>query len=209
MSISEIKKAAKSKMEGHYGEAIKLLIIVLIFECIFGLLDNSIGKSLGLVNSEGETTFTLLSTIFSIFSSIGMTSFFLKIARGQEVDYKELINRKDVIIPYFIISILTGIFVLLWSILLIIPGIIAAFSYSLVLYIALDDPNLGAMETIKKSKEMMKGNKWKLFCLSMSFIGWAILGIFTVGILYFWLIPYISTSSAIFYDDIKKKAVTN
>ena len=209
MSISEIKKTAKSKMEGHYGEAIKLLVLIIIGEAIFSIIDGYIGVSIGFVNSDGRSAFNLLSTLFSVIMSIGSTSFFLKIARGQEATYKELIQHKELIIPYFIITILTGIFVVLWSLLLIIPGIIAAFSYSLVLYILLDEPNLDAMDVIKKSKELMKGNKWKLFCLEISFIGWTILGIFTLGILYLWLAPYMSTSLAVFYDDIKQRADVN
>ncbi|GIQ83000.1 protein of unknown function DUF975 [Kipferlia bialata] len=95
--------------------------------------------------------------------------------------------------------LLTGIFVLLWALLLIIPGIIAAFSYALAPWIILEDPTCGCNEALNRSKVLMKGNKWRLFCLSLSFIGWAILSILTLGIGTFWLMPYIVMASYTFY----------
>jgi len=92
------------------------------------------------------------------------------------------------------------IFVLLWSLLLIVPGIIAAFRYSMSFYILADNPDMGIMEAINESKRMMRGNKWKFFCLNLSFIGWAILGVLTLGIGYLWLTPYIEVTMIAFYD---------
>lgn len=92
---------------------------------------------------------------------------------------------------------------------LIIPGIIASISYSLAQYIMLDEPNLSPMDCIRKSKEMMKGHKGECFCLALSFIGWIILGIFTLGILYFWLVPYMSVTMCNFYNKLKGDKVTN
>jgi uncharacterized membrane protein len=87
--------------------------------------------------------------------------------------------------------------------LLIIPGLIAAYSYSMTFYILADNKSMGALEAIKKSKEMMNGNKWKLFRLSFRFFWWMLLSIVTLGIGLLWLIPYMSVSFATFYDDIK------
>jgi hypothetical protein len=93
-----------------------------------------------------------------------------------------------------------SIFIILWSLLLLIPGIIAAFRYSLCFYILADHPEMGIMEVLNESKRMMKGNKWKMFCLNISFIGWAILGILTLGIGFIWLLPYMEVSIIAFYD---------
>ena len=94
--------------------------------------------------------------------------------------------------------------VFLWSLLFIIPGIIAAIRYSQAFLIKLDDPDLSATECIDKSKEMMNGHKMDYFLLILSFIVWFILGVFTCGILYLWLIPYYSTTICNFYNEIKK-----
>jgi uncharacterized membrane protein len=91
--------------------------------------------------------------------------------------------------------------------LLIIPGIIAAISYSMTFYILADDNSLTAMEAIDKSKAMMEGYKLKYFYLSLRFLGWALLAILTFGIGFLWLAPYMMVASAKFYDDIKNTPV--
>ena len=98
---------------------------------------------------------------------------------------------------------LTALFIWLWSLLLIIPGIIAAFSYAMVPFILDDNPEISGYEAIRRSKAMMKGHKFDLFYLLLSFIGWGILCMFTLGIGFLWLLPYMNTSIASFYEDIK------
>ena len=87
--------------------------------------------------------------------------------------------------------------------LLIVPAIIAAFSYSMVFYILADNPDISPTNALKKSKEMMMGYKWKIFFLGLSFLGWALLAILTLGIGLLWLMPYIQVSTINFYEDIK------
>ena len=99
--------------------------------------------------------------------------------------------------------LLMYIFVFLWTLLLIIPGLIKAFSYALTPYILIDYPELSANQAINLSRKMMKGHKFDLFWLGLSFIGWILLGILTLGIGYLWLIPYINTATAAFYQDVK------
>ena len=99
--------------------------------------------------------------------------------------------------------LLMGIFVFLWTLLLIIPGIIKGFAYSLVPYILVDKPELSANEAINLSMKMMKGHKFDFFWLCLSFIGWILLAILTFGIGLFWLMPYMYTAYAAFYQDVK------
>ncbi len=98
---------------------------------------------------------------------------------------------------------LMNLYIVLWTLLLIVPGIIAAYSYAMAYYILCDNPEIGVNEAITRSKAMMRGNKWKLFCLSCRFIGWMLLSILTCGIGYLFLMPYIQVSIAHFYDDIR------
>lgn len=97
---------------------------------------------------------------------------------------------------FFVINIL----VMLWTLLFIIPGIIAGYRYSMAFYILADNPNISVMDAIRESKRMMRGNKWKLFCLNLSFIGWIFLGGLTLGIGYLWLTPYMTASEFGFYE---------
>ncbi|MDP1884805.1 MAG: DUF975 family protein [Candidatus Moranbacteria bacterium] len=134
---------------------------------------------------------------------LGLTVFFLALSRNQDAKLEQLFegfnNFGNSLAAYLLISI----FVFLWALLLIVPGIIAALSYAMVFYIMADDKSIGATEAISRSKKMMDGYKWKLFCLKLRFLGWVLLSILTFGIGFIWLAPYVNASIAKFYDDIK------
>lgn len=100
------------------------------------------------------------------------------------------------------------LFVSLWSMLLLIPGIVKAYSYAMLPYILKDNPEISAMDAIRLSSKMMKGHKFDLFYLQLSFIGWAILAVLTGGIGLLWLQPYMMTTQASFYQDIKKDFIS-
>lgn len=98
--------------------------------------------------------------------------------------------------------------IFLWCLLFFIPGIIKAFAYAMTPFILVENPEMKAIDAIHKSQELMKGHKFDLFYLELSFIGWILLGILTLGIGYLWLLPYMQTSIAAFYDDLKTEAET-
>ena len=91
------------------------------------------------------------------------------------------------------------------TILCCIPGIIKAYAYSMAYFIKCDHPEYGWRECLDESEKMMNGNKWRFFCLNLSFIGWMIIGILTCGIGFMWSNAYMSTSNAIFYDELKRE----
>ncbi len=95
------------------------------------------------------------------------------------------------------------LFIILWTLLFIIPGVVATLSYSQTFFILADDPQLKGSEALRKSKAMMKGNRWKLFCLLWRFFGWFLLGILSMGIGFLWIVPYLATTLAHFYNDLK------
>lgn len=100
------------------------------------------------------------------------------------------------------LHILNAIFTFLWSLLLVIPGIIKAYSYSMGYFILADRPDLSGNQARKRSMYLMKGHKWQLFCLDFSFIGWYLLSLLTLGILAFWVYPYHMTARAEFYNEL-------
>ena len=103
---------------------------------------------------------------------------------------------------------LMTVFIVLWCLLLFIPGIVMSFAYAMTPYILVDNPEMKAIDAIRKSKSMMKGHKFDLFYLELSFIGWILLGFLTLGIGYLWLIPYMQTTISAFYEDLKMEAET-
>ena len=105
--------------------------------------------------------------------------------------------------------LLMCLFIFLWTLLLIIPGIIKALAYSMTPFILKDFPELSVNQAINLSQKMMKGHKFDYFWLGLSFIGWILLGLLTLGIGYIWLIPYMYTSYAAFYEEVKKEYLEN
>ena len=215
MDRLELKSSAKESIKGHIFEFFKMALVCALISFVLGfiggLLDGLLGTTyvqeqvvMGQTIKNTAGLFLAISEIAttSLFT-FGMLSFFLKLSRNEEVTYKELFNKTNLWLSFITISICCAVFVFLWSLLLIIPGIIAGIAYKMAYYIKLDNPEMGALETIKKSKEIMNGHKWEYFVLQLSFIGWMILGACTLGILYIWLVPYMAVTECNFYNKIK------
>lgn len=135
--------------------------------------------------------------------SLGLTIFFLSLSRKQDTKIEFLFDGFKRFSTSLVAYLLVVLFTVLWSLLLIVPGIIAGLSYSMVFFILADNHDVGAKEAIKMSKKMMYGYKWKFFCLGFRFLGWVLLSILTLGIGFIWLFPYMQVSYAKFYEDIK------
>ena len=101
------------------------------------------------------------------------------------------------------LALLTQIFVMLWSLLLIIPGVIKSLSYSMAFFVLAENPEMSGMEALNESKTIMKGHKWELFVLSLSFILWILLGVVTFGLAFIYVLPYMRVTMANFYNSIK------
>ena len=99
----------------------------------------------------------------------------------------------------FLISLMSGIFTFLWSLLFVIPGIIKTYAYSMAYFVKVDHPEYGWNQCIKASIALMKGNKWRLFVLDLSFIGWYLVGSLCLGLGTLWVTPYHQAARAQFY----------
>ena len=213
MTSSEYKAKAKELLMGKkMNAALMVLVMILIVGISSGVLGAIFPgevsrKEIAGVQVDVSTSnpiASLASSVISIFITLGEISYFMKIARGEEPELKDLFSQGNLVLKALITSILVGIIVILGCVALIIPGIILCFAYSFVNYIYIDNPGIGIVEVMKKSREMMKGHKWQYFCLMFSFIGWWILVPFTLGILMFWLTPYMAVTAVLFYDSIKE-----
>ena len=134
---------------------------------------------------------------------LGWTAFFLSFSRKQEAQLSQLFEGFQNFTRALVTYLLLILFVVLWTVLLVVPGIMAALSYSQTFFILAENPQMESLDTLRKSKTMMLGNRWKLFCLFWRFFGWCLLGILTLGIGFLWIMPYMQTSLARFYDDLK------
>ena len=137
--------------------------------------------------------------------SFGLALIFLSLARGKEsVDFGDLFNgfTDGGFVRLLLLGLLQNIFIFLWSLLFIIPGIVKTYSYSMSYYLAIDHPDWDWKQCIDESRRIMDGNKWKLFVLDLSFIGWYIVGMLACGIGVLWVYPYNEAARAEFYQEL-------
>lgn len=134
--------------------------------------------------------------------TVGYACFNLELVDGEEVTIGTLFQYFPQWKTMVIAGLLQTLYIFLWTLLFIIPGIIAAYRYAMTSYILAENPEMKAGEAIDRSKELMMGNKWRLFCLHFSFIGWGFLCMLTMGIGNLWLTPYMEAATAAFYRDI-------
>jgi len=136
--------------------------------------------------------------------SYGYENICLNVVRGSDkVKVEELFDGFKKFGKSFGVHIINGVLIFLWTLLFIIPGIIKSLSYDMSYFILIDNPELSSNEARKKSMSLMRGNKWRLFCLYFSFIGWDLLCLLTLGVLSLWITPYKRTAVALFYESLK------
>ncbi|WP_394188486.1 DUF975 family protein [Paenisporosarcina quisquiliarum] len=211
MKISELKRQARLSLRGKWGLAIILTLIVFLINIILPLIVEIIisgGFTQWLFQDKtplGASIFNTLLYIVLLPLTIAVYWFYLTLVRKENPAlYKVFSIYKDGknTLKLIYASILQGVLLLLWTLLLIIPGLIKSMSYSQMFFLLRDFPELTVLEAISESKKRMRGLKWKYFLMNLSFIGWGILCLFSLGIGFLWLVPYIGTTMAIFYNEL-------
>jgi len=198
-SNKDLMTQAREALSGRWGLAVGTFFVYML---IMVALNNPLMRFVDIGYSiiiSGNFILLLIGGALTL----GATTFALAIARKEEAYLNMIFSGFNEFGKALGLYLLMVLFILLWMLLLIIPGIIAAISYSMAFFIMSDNPNIGAMEAIDKSKKMMYGYKWKFFCLGLRFIGWILLGFISLGIGFLWIIPYMYVSLAKFYEDIK------
>lgn len=207
---SELRAQARERLEGKWDTFVLMTFLMLVIQTILQI-PGYIGSLLEVLSPENvlaSLSFSNISNILSLLAlplSWGLTVSLLRNHREESVDLENLFDgfRGGRYTRVFCALFLVNLFTFLWTLLLIIPGIMKAFSYALTPYIIMDEPELTARQAITRSCEIMQGRRWKLFCLSLSFIGWGILSLLTFGIGFLWLAPYMNASIAAFYEDAR------
>ncbi len=189
MPNSEIMLHAKKALSGNWGLAIGALLVVQII----------MNAPQYIHYFGGIGTLIIAGPIM-----VGVAIFSLSLSRLHDPRFEQIFHGFYKFGAALGAYILYSIFIFLWSLLLIIPGIIAALSYSQTFFIIAEDNAIGPYEAIKKSSQIMNGHRWKYFCLNLRFIGWWLLCILTFGIGFLWFVPYLYVSYARFYDDVAR-----
>ncbi len=170
--IKEAKRSALATLKGHWGMAILLSFVYVV-----------------IVSVAGSLPFLVL--LFGSILTIGYWAALIHAKTTQDFQLEKLFDGfKEGLGNRIILSLLKTLFIALWSLLLVIPGIIKSYSWVLAEYISYKNPEKTYKECLKESAAAMNGHKWGLFLHDLSFIGWAILCCFTLGIGFLWLVPY-------------------
>lgn len=178
---------------------------------------DSIADLNGIIPTEYQVGFMVLLSVLSFVGilfailhfviggavTLGYVKFNLSLVDRKQATFAQLFSEFHRLGAGIAMQLLRAIYTFLWTLLFIFPGIYAAYGYSMTPYILAENPEMTANEAITKSKELMNGNRWRLFCLEISFIGWSLLCVLlTLGIGVFWLKPYMEASFAAFYREI-------
>ena len=190
-SRAELKALAKEQIKGNIG---------ILFVCML-----LVGLAISAVSWSGIGAILIAPPL-----SISMIRIYLNLTKGTKPEVPHLFSAfKDVFVQSIILNILMEIFIMLWSFLLVIPGIIKALSYSMANYILAENPEMTWQQALNESKRMMNGHKMELFILQLSFILWILLICVTFGIAGIYVGPYMSATMANYYNHLKTLEVAN
>ena len=187
MCAKDYRRQAWQNLSGHWGP---MVVVYLLYSVLTSVLAYTVIGSL------------LLGGVLMI----GLCSATLSLLRTGEARAEHLFDGfKGNLTNAITASLLYNVYIVLWSLLFVIPGIVKTYSYAMTFYILRDDPDMPANDAITESRRMMDGNKFRLFCLHLSFIGWMLLSVLTCCILLLWVIPYMQTAQAAFYESLKNE----
>ena len=223
----ELKTNAKSLLKANYWKAFFASLITALFTAgsssssgqnasdeaqqvmvtYDGVDASTVLATIGLILGACAVIF-LVSLLFSIFVSgpfrVGAQKLLLNCKEGTAKCGDVLFAFKNSYLNVAKTMFLQGLYIVLWSLLLVVPGIVKAYEYRMVIYLIAENPGMSSGEAFARSKEMMKGQKWNAFVLDLSFIGWHILGVCTLGILEtFYVMPYALLTNAELYHALK------
>ena len=185
---SQLRAEARQALQGKWPMA---AVAALIYSIVAG----------------GLSAIPFIGGLCSLFIGLpvayGIAIVMFGVFKGKDVDFGVLFEGFQDYSHIFVTKLLQGIYTALWSLLLVVPGVIKYYSYAMTDYILKEEPEMKNNAAIEKSMAMMENNKMKLFLLDLSFIGWALLAIVTFGIGFLFLQPYMQVSRAAFYEDLK------
>ena len=203
-------------MAGKYSVVILTSLILAIFVGVFQALSESFAPVVEvnwqtferIIVDQGnpglQRLFNILAFAAAAIVAYATIKMHVMIANQEVVQMEDILKVGFVEQPLrsVLFSFVSSIFIFLWTILLIVPGVMASYSYSMGYYLMCKEQDLQAMDAIKKSKTLMMGRRMQLFLLDLSYLGWYILGIFTLGILWLWIFPKHQTAKVLFYNDV-------
>lgn len=208
---SDYRREARRICDLHVDRLAIIYLVYMIIMVVVSIIDSLTGTTQSIGDFEYKTTW--FNGVFSLICGGPFAFSFAYIARniyhgyGLEPKIENLFDGFKDFSKAFILNLLQTIYVTLWSLLFVIPGIVKGIAYSMSCFIAIDNKEMTANECIRESQRIMNGHKMEFFSLMLSYIGWLILCALTLGILSLWVVPRIQEASYLFYLDITGKGL--
>ena len=213
MFAEEFRAWARERLSGHWAAAVAVALVGGLLgggvDALSGAMEVSYEGEIGFVDAIPRevwammVTVTLVTALLAVVIGgalhLGICTFNLNLFHRRDARFMDLFSQFGRLGRGFCMRFVTGFFVFLWSLLFVIPGVIAAYRYAMMPYLMAEFPDLGVMDAMRESKRLMDGNKWRLFCLHFSYIGWRFLSMLTMGIGSLWLVPYEYAGETAFY----------
>lgn len=207
-----IKAEAKSFI-GQNARWWKMTLATIAIYLISGGFSIYVNIATVINRDDPSTTVGYSSSIITLLLipfTIAASGYYLNHIRGFNPEWKSLYKEGiDNYGSYLVTGVLVNVFTVLWSLLFVVPGIIKSLAYSQAKYVIHDNPRLKGKEAIEISKRMTNGFKGDLFSMYLSFIGWYILVGLTGGILSIYVTPYVETTAAMYYENLKRYSIEN
>lgn len=221
MLASDYRQIARDSLSGSWGVSILAALIA----SLLGAASGGVSVNIDADNLQQLMRYEWLVPIIKAYLTyasiasivafilggvvqLGYCTFLLKQHDGKDFHLKDLFSHVSTNFGGgFCLKLLTGIYTALWAMLFVIPGIVKGYSYAMAPYIMAENPDWGANDCITQSRELMDGHKFELFCLHLSFIGWSLLSLLTLGIGNLFLQPYMQAAEAAFYRSLVPAAV--
>ena len=227
MDASQLRLKARESLKGNYWTAVGVAFVAAIFGALMTtggsfsiniekrateLIGDlpTILKTYLMIAAGGAGALSLVNLILGGVIQIGYAQYLLKQQDREINSVKDLFSQFDRFGQGFLQLFLRNLYIFLWGLLFLIPGLVKSFAYAMTPFLMAEDPTLTANEAIKLSQEKMRGHKGELFWLGLTFFGWSLLAVLTGGVGYIFLNPYVNAAYAAFYRDkiSPKTAVT-
>ena len=207
--IGDLKGEALDSLEGKWGLAVGATLLISILITIFSFsIEWGFSTMIGGKETSGSLSMNILTVFVTGPLTLGGYYLALNILREKQASIGNIFiwfSEGKRFLKSFLLYLLVNLYLFLWMLLFIIPGIIKSFSYAMTYFIINDHPEYSLNQAITESRRMMDGHKMEYFILCLSFIGWFILSCITLGVGFLWLIPYFYTTSAAFYEEVAEE----
>ena len=220
MTSSELRAVARQNLEGTWGISVGVALVASLLGGSMAGAGSNVNFNVSEENIRNlpPVFWTVLLPLVSVAGllslaalilggtvELGYAKFLLKQHDRKGLQFSDLFSQFERFGTGFAQKFLRTLFIVLWSLLFIIPGIVKGLSYAMTPFILEDHPEMTASQAIKASMQLMDGHKMDLFILGLSFIGWSLLACLTMGIGFLFLNPYMNAAYAAFYRDISRK----